>query len=67
MNNIRDRSSMERGGAQAVPGRPGEARQGRLERHLPELRHNEDADAGGQPRAEVLPEAEQHGEEEAPV
>lgn len=58
---------MERGGAQAVPCRPGEAGQGRLARHRQELRADEDPDAGRQPRAEVLPPAEQHGEEEAPV
>jgi hypothetical protein len=58
---------MERGGAQAVPCRPGQAGQGRLARHRQELRADEDPDAGRQPRAEVLPPAEQHGEEEAPV
>jgi hypothetical protein len=58
---------MERGGAQAVPCWPGEAWQGRLEKHLPELVTTRTAKASGQPGSEVLPEAEQHGEEEAPV
>ena len=65
--NTRARRSMERGGAPAVPSRPGEAGQGRLAGHLQELRHDEDPDAGRQPCPEVLPQAEQHGEEEAPV
>lgn len=62
-----NRCSMERGGAQAVPCRAGEAGQGRLARHLQELRHHQDTDAGRQPCPEVLPQAEQHGEEEAPL
>ncbi|KAL5654067.1 hypothetical protein ACJX0J_033386, partial [Zea mays] len=59
--------SVDGGRAPAVPGGPGEARQGRLERHLPALRHDADADAGGQPRPEVLPPAEQPGAQEAQV
>ena len=58
---------MERGGAQAVPCRPGEAGQGRLAWHLQELCGDEDPHAGRQPCAEVLPQAEQRGEEEAPL
>lgn len=58
---------MERGGAPAIPCGPREAGKGRLARYLPELRHDSNPDAGCQPRAEVLPQAEQHGEEEAPL
>jgi hypothetical protein len=58
---------MDRGGTPEVPGRPGEDREGRLARHLPAFRHDSDADAGRQPRPEVLPEAEQPHAEEAEV
>ena len=56
---------MDGGRAPAVPGGPGEAREGRLARHFPTLCHDTDTDTGGQPCPEVLPEAEQpHTEEE---
>jgi hypothetical protein len=56
---------MDRGRAPDVPRRPREAREGRLARHFPALRHNTDPNTGGQPCPEVLPEAEQlHTEEE---
>lgn len=59
------RSSMDRGRAPDVPRRPRQAREGRLARHFPTLRHDTDSDPGGQPCPEVLPEAEQpHTEEE---
>jgi hypothetical protein len=58
---------MDRGRAPAIPGRPGEAGEGRLARHLPALRDDADPDAGGQPRPEVLPPAEQPHAEEAEV
>lgn len=57
---------MDGGRAQAIPGGPGEAREGRLARHLPALRDDADPDAGGQPRPEVLPPADQPRYEEAP-
>jgi|UniRef100_A0A804MYI0 hypothetical protein len=58
---------MDGGRAQAIPGGPGEAREGRLARHLPALRDDADPDAGGQPRPEVLPPAEQPDAQEAQV
>jgi len=58
---------MDGGRAPAVPGGPGEAREGRLARHLPALRDDADPDAGGQPRPEVLPPAEQPDAQEAQV
>jgi hypothetical protein len=58
---------MDRGRAPAIPGRPGEAGEGRLARHLPALRDDADPDASGQPRPEVLPPAEQPHAEEAEV
>ncbi|XP_044389271.1 uncharacterized protein [Triticum aestivum] len=54
------RDSVDRGGAQEVPGQWG------VERHLQELRHHQDGHAGGQPRPEVLPPADQPRQEEAP-
>jgi hypothetical protein len=57
---------MDRGGAQEVPGRAKAAGQGGLEGHLQGLRHHQDGDAGGLPRPEVLPPADQPRYEEAP-
>lgn len=52
-------------GAQEIPGRAREARERRLARHFPALRHDKNTDAGGQPCPEVFPQAEQpHAEEE---
>ena len=57
---------MDRGGAQEIPGRTKESGQGGLEGHLQGFRHHQDGDAGGQPRPEVLPPADQPRQEEAP-
>uniref|UniRef100_A0A453DW95 Uncharacterized protein n=1 Tax=Aegilops tauschii subsp. strangulata TaxID=200361 RepID=A0A453DW95_AEGTS len=50
--------AVDRGRAQVVPPRPEEVRQRGLEEHFAQLRADEDADAGGQPRAEVLHQAQ---------
>uniref|UniRef100_A0A0D9Y9V9 Uncharacterized protein n=1 Tax=Oryza glumipatula TaxID=40148 RepID=A0A0D9Y9V9_9ORYZ len=45
---------MDGGRAQAVLAGAGQVRQGGLAEHIAQLRHLADADAGGEPRAEVL-------------
>jgi hypothetical protein len=52
---------------QAVLAGPGQVRQGRLAEHLAQLRYLADADAGGQPRAEVLHPPQFHEPRPAPL
>uniref|UniRef100_A0A453DW76 Uncharacterized protein n=1 Tax=Aegilops tauschii subsp. strangulata TaxID=200361 RepID=A0A453DW76_AEGTS len=49
---------------QVVPLRPEEVRKRGLEEHITQLRADEDADAGGQPRPEVLYQAQLRGGKE---
>ncbi|EMS62289.1 hypothetical protein TRIUR3_17936 [Triticum urartu] len=52
------------GGQLVVPLRPEDVRKRGLEEHITQLRADEDADAGGQPRAEVLYQAQLRGGKE---
>ena len=49
---------------QVVPLRPEDVRKRGLEEHITQLRADEDADAGGQPRSEVLHQAQLRGGKE---
>ncbi|CAI0386583.1 unnamed protein product, partial [Linum tenue] len=53
------RGAVDRGGTQVVSGGVAESRERRLERDFQEFRQDQDADAGGQSRSEVLPPQEQ--------
>lgn len=53
------RSSVDRGGTQAVPARIAESGKGWLERHFEELCEDSDAHAGGESCPEVLSPPEQ--------
>ncbi|BAS88668.1 Os04g0341900 [Oryza sativa Japonica Group] len=58
---------MDGGRAQAVLAGAGQVRQGRLAQHLAQLRHLADADAGGEPRAEVLHTPQLHEPRSSPL
>jgi hypothetical protein len=52
---------------QVVLAGSGQVRQGRLAEHLAQLRHLTDADAGGEPRAEILHPSQLHEPGPAPL